>query len=157
MVQHVSRQIQTFLLLLLPVAFTCNGPVESTPVEVNGESILTRKSGSGVLSRVFPQVSYTRHLWRIHFTNNLPLSIQYLARTSVRVSFMPLWKTLMCTLSTNHSIKAWFLGGRMGSLVVYGTSAFDNLPPHLKSPSGSMKRLNYFFQPLNCVHFMKWV
>jgi len=46
-VQHVYRQIQTLVLPLLPITFTYNGPAKSTPVEVNEESILTRKSGSG--------------------------------------------------------------------------------------------------------------
>ena len=46
-VQHVYRQIQTLMLFLLLVAFMYKGPVKSTPVEVNGKSILTRKSGSG--------------------------------------------------------------------------------------------------------------
>ena len=46
-VQHVYKQIHALVPFVLPVDFTYNGPAKFTPVEVNGESILTRKSGSG--------------------------------------------------------------------------------------------------------------
>ena len=46
-VQHVYRQIQTFVLLLLPDIFVYIGPAKSTPVELKGESTFTRNSGSG--------------------------------------------------------------------------------------------------------------
>jgi len=70
---------------------------------------------------------------------------------------MPLWKTLVHALSTSNSVRGRSLGRRMECLLVYGTSAFDNLPPHLQTPSGSMKRPNCFFQLLNCASFTQSV
>ena len=67
---------------------------------------------------------HTRHLLRICSTSEcLPHAIV---------------GTLACALNTNSFVRWWPLGRRMGCLV-YGTSLFDNLPPYLQTPPGSMK------------------
>ena len=81
MTQQVNRQIQTLELLPLPVTLN-NGPAKSTPVELNGESLLTQKSDSsgGIgASYVLPSnLLHTRHLQRTCLTSDLPLGTQYI-------------------------------------------------------------------------------
>ena len=132
-----------------------NGPAKSSPVEVNGESILTRKSGSGGGTGAewgLPSnLLHTRHLWRIRFTSDLPLSIQYFAWSSVRVPFMSLWKTLACALSTNNSVIWWYLGRRMACLVRHiGIWQSSTTPPD------SFRIYVYLLLESNAVLLLSW-
>lgn len=98
-IPRVTRQVKTQIHALDDVLvkgpfLTERGPAKSTPVYVNAGFSLTLKSGSGggggpwngapsyLLQVVHPRM--------IVFVRLLPLMIQYLLRTSVRVSFTPL-------------------------------------------------------------------
>ena len=79
------------------------------------------------------QSVYTPHiLWRTDLTRLLPPIIQYLERTSVRVSLTPSCWTRWCASCITRIARWCFLFRSTGCFEEYGRSVFCNLPPHLQ-------------------------
>ena len=61
---------------------------------------------------------------------------------AVKVSFTPLWNTLLCAIRITRAVKWWLLGDNMGNLAEYNICALWSSLPHLHTPPGSRNRFS---------------
>ena len=102
-----------FSLLVTPKVLTCNGPAKSTAVCENGLLSCTRNlgkgGGRGAVKGLPSNLLHRTHRAIIDFTVFLLFIIQYLDRISVRVSFTPLWNTLLWAGILDYQCSQWMI------------------------------------------------